>query len=172
MMASIEDRIRRLEDRAEIHDLVIRYFVASDDDDYQTLADTFAPDGSFSASGFGTSNGRDAVVEGIRASRGFMGATVHTPHYVLLTIEDKDHASGIVGAHLELAMGEDTLFGAVRYADRYARIDGCWRFTSREMRVVHVAPWTDVGSSLTSELRVRWPGLPPSPSDFPRKQSS
>lgn len=171
-MSSIEDRIRRLEDRAEIQDLVVRYFVAADDDDYQTLAETFASDGSFSASGFGTSNGRDGIVEGLRASRGFMGATVHTPHYVLLTLEDEDRATGIVGAHLELAMGEDTLFGAVRYDDKYARIDGRWRFTSREMRVVHVAPWKDVGSSLTSELRVRWPGLPPSPSDFPRKKPS
>jgi hypothetical protein len=171
-MPSIEDRIRRLEDRAEIQDLIIRYFLAADDDDYKTLADTFAPDGSFSASGFGTSNGRDAVVEGLRASRGFMGATVHTPHYVLITLEDEDHANGIVGAHLELAMGEDTLFGAVRYDDKYARVDGRWRFTSRQMRVVHVGPWKDVGNSLTAELRVRWPGLTPSQSDFPRKKHS
>ena len=33
-MSDIESRIRRLEDRAELQDLVVKYFVASDDDDH------------------------------------------------------------------------------------------------------------------------------------------
>ena len=168
-MTTMEERLRRLEDRAELQDLIVRYFIASDDDDYETLADVFAPDCSFRASGFEGANGREAVVENLRVSRTYMGATVHTPNYALFTFEGEDRATGIVGAHLELSLAGKTLFGAVRYTDEYVRWEGRWCFRSREMRCVHMGPWEDVAASLTDELCVRWPGLPPKPSDYPKK---
>jgi SnoaL-like domain len=42
-MSDLQRRIRRLEDRAELQDLVVRYFLAADDD-YDALAATFAAD--------------------------------------------------------------------------------------------------------------------------------
>lgn len=168
-MTDLERRIRRLEDRAELQDLVVHYFIASDDDDYEMLATTFAPDGTFSAGGFEGASGRDAVVESLRSSRKLMGATVHTPNYALFEFQDDDHATGSVGAHLELSMAGRTLFGAVRYTDAYVRIDGRWQIQCRDMRTIHIGPWEDVGTSLTSELCVRWPGFDPLPSDYPKK---
>ena len=169
-MSDLERRIRRIEDRAELQDLVVRYFIASDDDDYATLAATFAIDGTFSAGSFPGGAGREAVVECLRSGRSMMGPTVHTPNYALFTFQDDDHATGQVGAHLELSIGGRTVFGAVRYIDKYARAEGRWQFKSRNMRTIHMGPWEEAATSLTTELNVRWPGIPPMASDFPKKK--
>jgi hypothetical protein len=97
-----------------------------------------------------------------------MGVTVHTPNYTLLTFTGEDRASGVVGAHLELAMGGTTVYGAVRYLDEYVRTDTGWRFARREMATIHVGDWSEVAASLTNDKRVRWPGQDPAPADLPR----
>lgn len=167
-MSDLEQRIRRLEDRAALDDLNVRYFLACDNDDYAGIGDAFSQDATFATSGALAATGRDAIVEFIGASRGHMGLTVHTPHYGLYTFIDEDHAHGLVGAHLELALGGEPLFGAVRYQDEYLRTGNEWRVARRDMRTIHIAPWTDVGQSLLSDTPVRWPGIEPLPSDYPR----
>jgi uncharacterized protein (TIGR02246 family) len=169
-LASLEDRIRKLEDRAALQDLVADYFKATDDDDYGALAACFAEDASFVASGFDGGGGREGIITFLRTARAGMGQTVHTPNYVQLRFTDDDHASGVVGAHLELGMGDQTVYAAVRYLDSYTLVEGRWQISSRDMKVIHVSPWADVGTSLSSPLNVRWPGADPAPSDFPRKQ--
>src|SRR3546814_6210277 len=62
-------------------------------------------------------------------------------------------------------------FAAVRYLDRYRREDGHWRIARREMRAIHVGPWADVATSLSTPLNIRWPGAAPQPSDFPRQDT-
>jgi hypothetical protein len=167
-MADLETRIRRLEDRAEIEDLVLRYFLAADDDDWDALGGTFAEDGSFSAGAFPGGSDRASVVKFIQTDRQSMGVTVHTQNTTLLTFTDDDHASGVVGAHLELARGGTTVYGAVRYYDTYERTTDGWKIKTREMAIVHVGPWDEVGTSLTAENRARWPGADPAPADLPR----
>jgi hypothetical protein len=167
-MTDLEARIRRLEDRAEIEDLVLKYFLAADDDDWETLGWTFAEDGSFSAGAFPGGSDRQAVVKFIQTDRQNMGVTVHTQNTTLLTFADDDHASGVVGAHLELARGGTTVFGAVRYYDDYVRTEDGWKIKKREMAIIHVGPWYEVGTSLTAENRARWPGADPAPADLPR----
>ena len=169
-MSDLESRIRRLEDRAELQDLVVRYFMASDDDDYATLGACFARQGTFSAGSFPGGVGRDAVVECLRSGRKMMGPTVHTPNSALFDFKDDNRATGVVGAHLELSIGDRTVFGAVRYIDECVREEGRWRFSKRDMRTIHMGPWEDAATSLTTELNVRWPGIPPMASDFPKKK--
>jgi len=167
-MNDIESRLRRLEDRSELQDLIVRYFLAADDNDYEALAATFAPDAVFSAGGFMGGRSRAEVVEFIRADRtNNMGVTIHTPNFTLLDFRDADAATGVIGAHLELARGGRTLYGAVRYHDEYARLDGRWYIKRREMLAIHIGPWEEVGTSLTAERRVRWPGARPSHADLP-----
>lgn len=167
-MSSLEERIRILEDRAAIQDMVAAYFRASDDDDYTLMAQCFARNARFEASGFEDAAGREGIVALIKAARAGMGQTVHTPNYVHISFTGADTADGLVCAHLELGLGEATCFGAVRYVDSYLREDGQWRISVRAMKVVHIAPWSEVGRSLTTALNVRWPGADPLPSDFPR----
>jgi 3-phenylpropionate/cinnamic acid dioxygenase small subunit len=166
-MPDLERRIRRLEDRAELQDLLVKYFLAADDDDYPALAETFARDATFTAGGFDGGSSRTEIVEFIRADRRTMGPTIHTLNYSLFSFQDDDHSKGVVGAHLELSRGGSTLFGAVRYADAYVREEGRWRIRHRNMLMIHVGPWEQVGSSLTCELRVRWPGAAPQKADLP-----
>ncbi len=167
-MASLEERIRRLEDRAELQDLVAGYFLATDDDDFARLADCFTPDAAFVSSGFNGATGREGILSFLREARAHMGQTVHTFHYVHLEFPEPDHAKGVVMAHLELGLGTETCMGAVRYLDTYRHTEGGWKIARREMKVVHLAPWRDAGTSMTTELNVRWPGAPSQPSDFPR----
>jgi uncharacterized protein (TIGR02246 family) len=169
-LPSLEDRIRKLEDRAALQDLVADYFKATDDDDYAALAAFFTEDASFGASGFDGGGGRDGIIAFLRRARAGMRQTVHTPNYLQLRFTDDDHASGVVAAHLELGMGDQTVYGAVRYLDSYVRIDGRWQISSRDMKVIHIGPWADAGTSLSTQQNVRWPGGKPSQSDFPRKQ--
>lgn len=171
-MGTLEERVRKLEDRAELHDLIATYFRATDDDDYGSLGDCFTSDATFAASGFSEAVGRADVTELLKAARTGMGQTVHTPNYVQLTFEGLDEASGMVAAHLELGMVEATYFGAVRYLDRYRREVGKWRIAHREMRAIHIGPWSDVESSLSDQHNVRWPGTEPQASEFPRHYSS
>ncbi|QUT05514.1 nuclear transport factor 2 family protein [Sphingobium phenoxybenzoativorans] len=132
----VEQRIRRLEDRIAISDLVVSYFVASDDDDSEGVAASFTADATFSSSGQLNAQGRDGIVEFIKSARSHMGMTVHTPNYVQCRFESPDRATGIVGAHLELVVGSVSVFGVVRYVDSYVRDGDVWRFQSRDMRVI------------------------------------
>jgi hypothetical protein len=169
-MSDMERRLRRLEDRAELDDLVARYFLAADGDDLDGVGRCFTEGATFSSSGVVDATGRRAIVDFIAGARAHMGLTLHTPDYVLLTFVSDDEARGLVGAHLELVVAGEPLFGAVRYEDRYARDAGGWRIASRDMRTIHIAPWETAGRSLASDLPVRWPGSEPAPSDFPRKR--
>lgn len=167
-MSDIEARVRRLEDRSEISDLSTRYFLASDFDDYDTISNCYAEDSTFAASGFEGGRGPEGIAEMIRGARANFGTTIHTPHYSLVDFQDDDHATGMVGAHVEIAVGGESCFGAVRYEDEYVREHGRWKFRSRNMKTVHFQPWEDVGTSLTSDLPTRWPGTDPAPNDYPR----
>jgi uncharacterized protein (TIGR02246 family) len=167
-VTSLEDRIRRLEDRAEIQDLVATYFRATDDDDLATLGQCFTADARFVATGFAGGEGRGGVTEFLKAARAAMRQTVHTPNYVHILFHDGDHADGTVMAHLEIGMAETTVYAAVRYLDSYRREDGHWRIARREMRAVHLGSWADVAQSLVNPLNVCWPGGRPAASDYPR----
>ena len=165
----IEARLRRLEDRVAIDELVVDYFLAADGDDLEGVGASFAEDATFSSSGTINATGRGQIVAFIRSAREHMGLTLHTPHYAKLHFLRDDEAEGLVGAHLELVLGGESLFGGVRYVDKYIRDSGRWLIKARDMRTVFMAPWTKVGEALASDTPVRWTGTPPAPSDFPRK---
>lgn len=161
---ALQRRLRRLEDRAELEDLVVRYFLACDDDDWDALYEVFSADAEF-ADAFG----RDQVVEVMRESRAEMGPSVHTPDATLFSFDeqDEDVARGVVAAHWELSIAGRTLYGAVRYEDEYARERERWRIRRRAIRIRHLGPWEEIASSLTSATPVRWPGRAPAPADLP-----
>lgn len=166
---TLEKRVARLEDRAELNDLVVAYFLASDGDDLVTIGNSFTDTATFSTSGVVAGAGRDAIVAFIATARGHMGLTIHTPHYAQFAFEGPDVAKGLVGAHLELVLGSVAFYGAVRYVDEYRRTADGWRIQTRDMRTINMSPWLEVGEAFASATPVRWPGAEPSPSDFPRK---
>lgn len=167
-MTSIEERLRRLEDRAAIEELNLRYFLASDRDDLATIADSFTEDATFASSGHVNGEGRQGIVAFIKDARAHMGLTIHTPNYGLHTFVTNDRATGIVGAHLELVLEGRSTYGAVRYLDEYHREGGSWRIATRDMRTIYIGDWSRAGDVFASPNPVQWPGLDPLPSDFPR----
>lgn len=167
-MSDIADRVARLEDRAELQDLIVRYFLASDGDDVDVIRGAFAPGATFAVSGNICGTGPDAIVDFIVEQRGNMGLTVHTPNFALFTFDGADEARGLVGAHLELVLAGQSVFGAVRYQDEYVRTEGGWVFKARDLRTIHIAPWGQVADAFASATPQRWPGTAPSPSDYPR----
>jgi uncharacterized protein (TIGR02246 family) len=169
---SLEDRLLRLEDRAAIQDLVARYFLATDDDDWPVMADCFTDDADFEASGYVGGSGRDGIIAFLKMARSAMGQTVHTINYAHVALDGGDHAHGTVTAHLELGMGGSTLFGAVRYLDRYRRDNGVWRISARAMKAVYIGGLDEMPSLLCDPLNVRWPGAEPQPSELPRPKSA
>ena len=166
---TLEERVRRLEDRAELNDLVVAYFLASDGDDLASVGSSFTETATFSTSGVLAGEGRERIVAFIAEARTHMGLTIHTPHYAQFTVPAPDVARGLVGAHLELVLGGTAVYGAVRYVDEYRRTADGWRIHARDMRTISMAPWSEAGEAFASDTPVRWPGAPPSPSDFARK---
>ncbi len=168
-MKSLEERLAKLEHRAEINDLVVRYFLAADDDETDAFDAIFSADARFLVSDFLCGDGREAVKSFLADERKKMGITIHTPHYAQITFRDDATAQGLVGAHLELNTGGTMVFGAVRYSDDYIRQNNGWRIKKRVMRTVYIAPWQDVGKAFSSTHPIRWTGMEPQPTEFPRK---
>lgn len=156
---NLEERLRRLEDRLELEDLVVRYSVAIDDQDFEALNDIYATDAV--AEGSPPVRGREKVVDALRVARSNLGVTIHTPDFLLLDFESETAATGTQGAHLELAMGGEAVFGAMRYLDRYKKEDGRWWIVSREQKFFYVTPWQGLRDTLLSSSRIRWPGAEP-----------
>jgi len=162
-LKNLERRLAHLEDRHQLEDLVVRYFLACDERDYAALAEVFSDDAEFAGG-----SGRDEVVGNLQGDRDTMGATIHTPDFFLFDLEPgADTARGTIGAHCELSRGGRTLFGAMRYIDEYVRTDSGWKISKRQIKLYHVGPWEEVATSLTDELRVRWPEGDPRPADLP-----
>ena len=127
MSEDLARRVHALEDRWEISELVAQYGRAVDDRDFDTLGEMYTADAVFDSVG-GRTTGRRSVIDYYRARTAAYGATYHYPHSNEIELVDPDRARGVVCAHAELAVGDESVFVALRYLDDYRREDGRWRF--------------------------------------------
>lgn len=156
----IMDRLRALEDRAEITQLVARYGPAVDDHAYANLAELYTHNAVFDSVG-GRIEGREAVIEYYQGRAGDFGATYHYPHSVEIHLDGPDAAHGVVCAHAELSIDGKTHVVALRYHDTYRRDEGSWRFHERDVKLLYVLDAADIATGLGERDRVRWPGTAP-----------
>jgi ketosteroid isomerase-like protein len=169
-LRDLDERIRLLQDRNDLEDLVFRYFMAIDDDDLEAMASTLTDDSVLVLSG-GTqaASHRSAIVEYMQNVRFDFTTTVHTANNLQVSFVSVDRATGIVGAHIELGLKTGgTIYGAMRYLLEFARAESGWRIGRHEIALIHLGPWSDVATSLTDEYRVRLPGQDPMRADLPR----
>jgi hypothetical protein len=166
--AALETRIRRLEDRAELRELVARYCIAIDDRDIAVIGEIFCADGRFrSRDGVMEASGREAVVQQFRGRFAALKATNHIAHDQILSFEDDpDHASGIVTAHAEVCRNSQAMIAALRYEDQYRREAGTWRFADRLLSFLYYLPVGEYAEGLGSPLRMRAYG-DRRPADYP-----
>ncbi len=76
-----EARLRRLEDRAELAELIARYALAVDDRDLEAIAALFTPDGAFrSKDGVMQARGTEAVLEQFRGRFRALKLSNHFSH--------------------------------------------------------------------------------------------
>lgn len=164
-MMDLPHRVRRLEDRFEILELVNTYALAVDDRDWDAVEQMYAEEAVFDAV-VGRHEGRQAVVAYYRERTAGFGATFHIPHNLSLTFQTEDRATGIVAAHAELAIDGVTFLIALRYHDTYVREEGRWRFLERDVKQLYAAPAADLPTVLAADDRKRWPGTDRAPADW------
>jgi len=126
-------RICRLEDRAEIGELVARYCLGLDDRDLARMTELFTPDAVVRSSDrVMHAAGLRAVVAMFRGRFAVLGPSNRFTHdrNVQFEDDDPDAASGIVLAHAEMNR-RGQMLAAIRYADRYRRLEGRWRIAER-----------------------------------------
>ncbi len=156
--ALIEQRLMRLEARAEIRNLITRYCVAIDDRDLAGIGACFAEQASFSsADGVMHATGRQAVVAQFEGRFAVLGPCFHFTHDHTLDFEDGSttEAYGLVLSHAELWRHGAAYLAAMRYADRYVLERGAWCFASRVISFLYYAPIKDYPTLLGAPDRMR-----------------
>lgn len=159
-IAELRARVQHLEDRDELRALVARYGRAVDDRDWESLADQYTPDAIFDSAA-GRSIGTDAIIEYYKERTKAYVASYHYPHSQEITFVDNDTATGLVCAHAELTIEDETVFVALRYNDDYRRVDGRWCFHERNTCLLYVLKLSELPTGFADRMRIRWPGIDP-----------
>ena len=169
-------RIRRLEDRAEIGELVARYCLVMDDRDMTGMPELFTPDAIVrSSDGVMNAVGLPAVIEMFRGRFSVLGPSNHFTHDRIVRFEDDDPdtASGIVLAHAEMNRKGQPMLAAIRYADRYRRSGGRWRIAERVMSFFYYVPTAEYLEALGPGLARRMRAYDEArPADWPESLAS
>lgn len=155
--AALERRIRRIEDREAIRELVGRYGLAMDNKDFDLVAKIFAQDGRFGwVDGAFEIVGRDAIVEMYRTRLATAGPSFHFTHDQFIDWDplDEDRATGLVLAHAETAAGPAQGLVAIRYHDRYVRQGECWLIQERLLGFLYNVPVAEYDGILMKSDRI------------------
>jgi uncharacterized protein (TIGR02246 family) len=156
-MSDLEARVRRIEDRQAISDLISAYTFAIDNRDLDWGVDLFTEDGCFrSADGVMNATGRAAIAEQYRGRFVALCFNFHVTHDQHVTFRAEDEATGLVSSHAEVVRNGETMITAMRYHDSYRRCaDGKWRFADRNLHFFYYLPVTDYREALSGRDRMR-----------------
>jgi uncharacterized protein (TIGR02246 family) len=156
---SLEDRLRRIEDRFAIMDLVAAYCSAIDGRDLDAFVDCFTADGVIRhEDGVMRLDGREAIRDYYSMRFPAYGVTFHYPHSHVVTLEGPDEADGVVTAHAEMALDGAGWIAAFRYTDTYRREGGRWRFRERVLACWYYMKLADLPDGMASTLRKHYRG--------------
>lgn len=127
----VEDRLRRLEDREEIRELLYRYGYRLDDRDWEGWGELFTGDATGDFEGWGTAEGRDEIAAfGREVVGGNFDYSAHVTHQPLVSV-DGDEASGSRYLDVYYVLTDGTAaWRQGRYEDEFRRVDGEWKFSS------------------------------------------
>ena len=166
---TLEDRIRRLEDKQALHDLAHLYGFVMDERDLEGLSGLFTEDARLgSEDGVFDAQGLDTIAETYQARYDALGATHHFVHSALSRFDDSDPdvAHGLVSGHAEVVRHGETMVVALRYHDVYRRTADGWRIAERVMGYMYYLPVTDYVETMKSDDRSLVYG-DPRPADWP-----
>ncbi len=160
-LEKLEGRLKRLEDRESIRELVARYGQVVDDRDIAGIEALFTPDAIFrSRRGEMHAVGLAAVMDNFRGRFEAMTASNHFVHDHIITFDNDDEARGFVTSHAEVVREGVPLLVAMRYDDRYRRIRDRWKFVAREVSFFYYVPASRYAELLPTRERVYGYGEP------------
>jgi hypothetical protein len=168
--AGLADRVRRIEDRAELQDLGVLYGFVMDERDLDGVRAIFCedatlrtPDGVFDAVGI------EQIVASYSGRYDVLGATNHVSHGHLLRPDPRgqDWAQGLLTSHAEVVRHGVAKVVALRYEDTYHRVAGRWRFHDRLMSYLYYLPVEEYAAGLGSDRPQRADAGEPRTADFP-----
>ena len=173
---TLEDRLRRLEDRVEIAELIARYCLVMDNRDVDAIEALFTEDVHvWSADGVMNSRGRQAAVDMFKGRFAVLGPSNHFTHDRIVEFDaaDPDRATGLVLSHAEMQRKGQPMLAAIRYQDVYQRSDGRWRFRERGLSFMYYVPTAEYldafGPGLDRRMRAYEHAVP---ADWPEKLPS
>jgi hypothetical protein len=167
MTNSLETRMARLEARAEIAELLVRYTFLIDDHDFDSLGELFTPDAEFGSPG-SYHVGRANIVANYRRLGTLFPVTLHEARGSVLEFLDDGRARGQVAGFSEQANDRHTVITSFRYSDDYVRVDGAWLFRARRVRTLYAMTHAELAAGgLAWPLRKRWPHRDPAPAELP-----
>lgn len=150
-------RIRRLEDREAIKELIARYGLVMDDRDMDGMPGLFTEDVRIlSRDGVMDARGREAAIALFRGRFTVLGPSNHFTHDKIIRFgDDPDEATGIVLSHAEMQRKGEPMLAAIRYTDRYRRENDAWRFAERLFDFFYYVPTAEYLDALGPGLATR-----------------
>jgi SnoaL-like domain len=156
--------VNRLEDRAAISDVVVRYATGADTRDWELYATCEYDFSSFSGGGPNTMPVA-TWVNAVRATLTGFDATQHlsTNHVITFDADDHDRATCVSQMHAQHWLSAATLGAEVadwctlggHYTNSFRRIDGEWKIARCQLNVT----WTTGNRSLFDVSRERTKAL-------------
>lgn len=142
-MSSIEERLQVLEDVEAIRRLKIRYAELCDDGfDPDALVSLFTVDGSWDAGEFGRFTG-PAEMRAYWSETA--GVTQFALHYMANHFVDVEPGGSDATGRCYLlgtaTREEKAYWMAVRYEERYRKVDGLWLFAEMKLRPAFMTPY-------------------------------
>jgi ketosteroid isomerase-like protein len=169
MSPTLENRIRRIEDKFEIQDLAHLYGFVMDERDLDGLGRLFTEDAHLgSEDGVFDATGLDTIARTYQGRYDVLGATNHFAHSVITRFVDGDPdvAYGLVSGHAEVVREDVTMVVALRYHDVYRRTERGWRIADRVMGYMYYLPMTEYIETMKNDNRSLVYG-DPRPADWP-----
>ena len=167
----LEHRIRRLEDRTEIGELIARYGLVMDNRDIDGMRRLFTADVVIrSRDGVMKVQGLEAAVDLFRGRFEVLGPSNHFSHDRIIDFDDgnPDRAKGIVLSHAEMHRKGVPMLAAIRYHDVYAREGRGWRFAERTLSFMYYVATREYLDALGAGMALRNRAYDsPQPADWP-----
>lgn len=168
--AGVESRLRRVEDRQALTELVLLYFHVMDERDVGALPKIFTADAHLgSGDGVFDATGLDTITKTYQGRFDALGATFHYSHGLIVEFDEAepDSATGTSTGHAEIVRNGAPMIVALRYRDRFRRTLDGWRIADRVMSYFYYTPAERYIEVMTSDARNLAYG-DPRPADWPQ----
>ncbi|MFW0795863.1 nuclear transport factor 2 family protein [Gordonia sp. CPCC 205515] len=151
----LDARLRRIEDRQELSDLTLLYFLVMDERQLDDLPRIFTDDAHLgSDDGVFDATGLDHIRETYQGRFDALGPTFHYSHGLIADFgDDPDTATGVIVGHAEVVRNGTPMLVGLRYRDTYRRTADGWRIADRVMGYFYYLPAAQYAQVMTSDDR-------------------